>query len=129
NYMQDKDSSIMYLKEQIPRGVDDKNNIYNNEKMNSGTNKQTNGNSTNNKRDHKKVKKNKSSTFETKKYSHFEKKIFKDLDYALRLYQGLFIITKKLKNMIKLSSEEDKIYNMEYALLYKEIYNEKYYIY
>ncbi|SBS96085.1 hypothetical protein PMALA_051100 [Plasmodium malariae] len=95
--MQDKDSSIMYLKEQIPRGVDDKNNIYNNEKMNSGTNKQTNGNSTNNKRDHKKVKKNKSSTFETKKYSHFEKKIFKDLDYVDFLQNNKTISEKLYK--------------------------------
>ncbi|SBS99946.1 Plasmodium exported protein (Pm-fam-a like), unknown function [Plasmodium malariae] len=100
NYMPNKDTSVIYLKEEIPRGVDDKNNIYNNEKINSGTNKETNGNSPNNKRDHKKVKKNKSSTFETKKYSHFEKKIFKDLDYVDFLQNNKTISEKLYKKII-----------------------------
>ncbi|SBS99954.1 Plasmodium exported protein (Pm-fam-a like), unknown function [Plasmodium malariae] len=81
-YKQDKDSSIVYLKKGIPNRVNNINDIFNNEKYSSGNTKQLNGSSQGNKRRHQKDMKTKSCIFETKKYSHLEKKIFKELDYV-----------------------------------------------
>ncbi|SBS96603.1 Plasmodium exported protein (Pm-fam-a like), unknown function [Plasmodium malariae] len=81
-YKQDKDSSIAYIKEEIPNRLNNINDIFNNENYSSGKTKQLNGSSQGNKRRHQKDIKNKSCLFETKKYSHLEKKIFKELDYV-----------------------------------------------
>ncbi|KAI4841579.1 fam-l protein [Plasmodium brasilianum] len=80
-YKQDKDSSIVYLKKEIPNRVNNINDMFNNEKYSLGIIEQLNGSSQGNKRRHQKDMKNKSCIFETKKYSHLEKKIFKELDY------------------------------------------------
>ncbi|SBS97926.1 Plasmodium exported protein (Pm-fam-a like), unknown function [Plasmodium malariae] len=70
-YKQDKDSNLICLKEDI----------LNYEKMLREKNKWSNGSSPMNIRGHKQHMKNKSCMFETKKYSHMEKKVFKELDY------------------------------------------------
>ncbi|KAI4838055.1 hypothetical protein MKS88_003478 [Plasmodium brasilianum] len=97
---QDKDSSILYLKEEIPNGVNYIKDIFNNEKCTSGKTKQSNGSSQRNKRVHKKNMKNKSCIFETKKYSHLEKKIFKELDYVDFLKNNRTISDKIYKKII-----------------------------
>ncbi|KAI4833595.1 uncharacterized protein MKS88_000071 [Plasmodium brasilianum] len=81
-YKQNKDSCIVYLMEQTPNGVNDKQDISNNEKASLGKNNYSNGSSPRSARGLKKNIKNKSCIFETKKYSHLEKKIFKELDYV-----------------------------------------------
>ncbi|SBS96046.1 Plasmodium exported protein (Pm-fam-a like), unknown function [Plasmodium malariae] len=81
-YKQDNDSIIVFLEEEIPNRVNDKKNISNSEKLVSGEKKQSNGSFPINVRGHKKNMKNKSWIFETKQYSHMEKKIFKELDYV-----------------------------------------------
>ncbi|KAI4840235.1 hypothetical protein MKS88_001593 [Plasmodium brasilianum] len=81
-YKQDKDSIIVCLEEEIPNRVNDKKNISNSEKLVSGEKKQSNRSFPINVRGYKKNMKNKSWIFETKQYSHMEKKIFKELDYV-----------------------------------------------
>ncbi|KAI4837521.1 hypothetical protein MKS88_003998 [Plasmodium brasilianum] len=99
-YKQDKDSSIVYLKKEISNRVNNINDIFNNEKYSSGKTKQLNGRSQGNKRKHKKDMKNKSCIFETKKYSHLEKKIFKELDYADFLKNNKTISDKIYKKIM-----------------------------
>ncbi|SCO92872.1 fam-l protein [Plasmodium malariae] len=70
-YKHDKDSNLLCLKEDI----------RNYEKKLREKNKWSNEISSMSIRGHKQHMKNKSCMFETKKYSHMEKKIFKELDY------------------------------------------------
>ncbi|SBS96189.1 hypothetical protein PMALA_051930 [Plasmodium malariae] len=75
-------SNIVVLKHVIPNGeLEDKTDISNNEKGDKRKYKQLNRSSFSNVEQNKHSKKNKSYIFETKKYSHLEKKIFKELDY------------------------------------------------
>ncbi|SBT86087.1 fam-l protein [Plasmodium malariae] len=99
-YKQDKDSSIVYLKKEIPNRVNNINDIVNNEKYSSGKTKQLNGGSQGNKRRHKKDMKNKTCIFETKKYSHLEKTIFKELDYVDFLKNNKTISDKIYKKIM-----------------------------
>ncbi|KAI4836247.1 hypothetical protein MKS88_004035 [Plasmodium brasilianum] len=99
-YKQDKDSSNVYLKKEIPNRVNNIDDIFNNEKYSSGKTKQLNGSSQGNKRRHQKVVKNKSCTFETKKYSHLEKKVFKELDYVDFLKNNKTISDKIYKKIM-----------------------------
>ncbi|SCP02956.1 fam-l protein [Plasmodium malariae] len=81
-YKQNKDSCIVHLMEQIPNAVNDKQDISNNEKASLVKKNYSNGSSPRSARGLQKNMKNKSCIFETKKYSHLEKKIFKELDYV-----------------------------------------------
>ncbi|SBS96705.1 Plasmodium exported protein (Pm-fam-a like), unknown function, partial [Plasmodium malariae] len=99
-YKQVKDSSIVCLKEDIPNGDNNKKDIFSNEKRNTGTMKQSNGNPLYNVKGHKQSMKNKSCIFETKKYSHLEKKIFKELDYEDFLKNNRTISDKLYKKII-----------------------------
>ncbi|SBT86072.1 fam-l protein [Plasmodium malariae] len=99
-YKQVKDSSIVCLKEDIPNGDNDKKDIFSNEKRNTETMKQSNGNPLYNVKGHKQSMKNKTCIFETKKYSHLEKKIFKELDYEDFLRNNRTISNKVYKKII-----------------------------
>ncbi|KAI4833752.1 uncharacterized protein MKS88_000312 [Plasmodium brasilianum] len=99
-YKQVKDSSIVCLKEDIPNGNNDKKDIYSNEKRNTETMKQSNGSPLYNVKGHKQSMKNKTCIFETKKYSHLEKKIFKELDYEDFLRNNRTISNKVYKKII-----------------------------
>ncbi|SBT00927.1 Plasmodium exported protein (Pm-fam-a like), unknown function [Plasmodium malariae] len=99
-YKQDKNSSIVYLKKEIPNRVNNINDIFNNEKYSSGKTKQLSGSSQGNKRRYQKDMKNKSCIFETKKYSHLEKKIFKELDYVDFLKNNKTISDKIYKKIM-----------------------------
>ncbi|SCN12540.1 fam-l protein [Plasmodium malariae] len=99
-YKQDKDSSIVCLNEQIPNGVNNKIAIANNEKYAERKKEQSNGILPTNARSHRKDTKSKSCIFETKKYSHLEKKIFKELDYADFLKNNITISDKIYKKII-----------------------------
>ncbi|KAI4833795.1 uncharacterized protein MKS88_000215 [Plasmodium brasilianum] len=81
-YKQDKDMCIVHLMEQIPNGVNDKQDMSNNEKASLEKKNYPNASSQRSSRGLKKNMKNNSCIFETKKYSHLEKKIFKELDYV-----------------------------------------------
>ncbi|KAI4838046.1 fam-l protein [Plasmodium brasilianum] len=99
-YKQDKDSSIVYLKKEIRNRVNNINDMFNNEKYSSEIIEQLNGSSQGNKRRHQKDMKNKSCIFETKKYSHLEKKIFKELDYIDFLKNNKTISDKIYKKIM-----------------------------
>ncbi|SBS99027.1 PIR Superfamily Protein [Plasmodium malariae] len=99
-YKKDKDSIIVCLEEEIPNRVNDKKNISNSEKLVSGEKKHSNGSFPMNVRGHKKNMKNKSCLFETKQYSHMEKKIFKELDYVDFLKNNRTISDNTYKKII-----------------------------
>ncbi|SBT85580.1 fam-l protein [Plasmodium malariae] len=109
-YKQDNDSIIVCLEEEIPNRVNDKKNISNSEKLVSGEKKQSNGSFPINVRGHKKNIKNKSWIFETKQYSHMEKKIFKELDYIDFLKNNRTISNNTYKKIIY------KKYGLRFAL-------------
>ncbi|SBS96090.1 Plasmodium exported protein (Pm-fam-a like), unknown function [Plasmodium malariae] len=95
-------STTIYLKEENPINViHKKNNIYNNEKDASGKKKPSNENSSENSGGHKPAVKNKTCTFETKKYSPIEKKIFKELDYTDFLKNNRTINNRVYKKIIR----------------------------
>ncbi|SCP02953.1 fam-l protein [Plasmodium malariae] len=100
-YKQDKDLCMVYLMEQTPNGMNDKQDISNNEKASLGKKNHSNGSSPRSARGLKKNKKNKSCIFETKKYSYLEKKIFKELDYEDFLKKNRTISDKLYKNIIR----------------------------
>ncbi|KAI4833792.1 uncharacterized protein MKS88_000212 [Plasmodium brasilianum] len=100
-YKQDKDLCMVYLMEQTPNGVNDKQDISNNEKASLGKKNHSNGSSPRSARRLKKIMKNKSCIFETKKYSYLEKKIFKELDYEDFLKKSRTISDKLYKNIIR----------------------------
>ncbi|SBS94953.1 Plasmodium exported protein (Pm-fam-a like), unknown function [Plasmodium malariae] len=73
----------MVLKEGITNNdMTERKDIFNNENIFEQLNRQSNRSLSRNIKRHKNVKKNNSRIFETKQYSRFEKKIFKELDYA-----------------------------------------------
>ncbi|SBT86052.1 fam-l protein [Plasmodium malariae] len=78
-----KDSCTMGLKEGIPNNdMTERKDISNNENIFAQLKKQSNRSLSRNIERQKKYKKNNSRIFETEQYSRFEKKIFKELDYA-----------------------------------------------
>ncbi|SCN12003.1 fam-l protein [Plasmodium malariae] len=98
---QDKDSSIIGLKQNITNnGNNEKNDICYNEKGTSTKKEQPYESSLMNSKGHKEDLKNKSCIFETKKYSHMEKKIFKELDYVDFLKNSKTLNDKTYKKII-----------------------------
>ncbi|SBS93337.1 Plasmodium exported protein (Pm-fam-a like), unknown function, partial [Plasmodium malariae] len=82
-YKQNNDSSSVCLKGEMKiNGVYEKKDISYSEKDDSRKKNQSNPYLSHISGDNKGAIKNKSCTFETKKYSHLEKKIFKELDYT-----------------------------------------------
>ncbi|SBS96861.1 Plasmodium exported protein (Pm-fam-a like), unknown function [Plasmodium malariae] len=100
-YNEDKDSSIVCLKEEIPDGVNNKKDIPYIEREYTIKKKASNGYSLRNARGNKKCMKNKSCIFEMNKYSHLEKKIFKELDYVDFLKKNKTISDKIYKTIIR----------------------------
>ncbi|SBT87272.1 fam-l protein [Plasmodium malariae] len=100
-YTQDKGLNIVGLKEELPcYGKNEKKNICKNEKKNKEKKKQSKENLLNKEGIHKQDKKNNFFIFETKKYSHLEKKIFKELDYENFIKNNRTIRGKLYKNII-----------------------------
>lgn len=99
-YKQDKDSCIVCLKEELPHMVYDKQDISNNEKDSLWKKNYSNESLPRSVRGLKKKMKNKSCIFETKNYSHLEKKIFKELDYVDFLQRNKRISDKLYKKII-----------------------------
>ncbi|KAI4841347.1 hypothetical protein MKS88_000588 [Plasmodium brasilianum] len=94
-------SNIMDLTDDMSQNGEYENrNIYYNEKGASTKNKRSNRNSLNNASEQKQITKNKSSIFETKKYSHLEKKIFKELVYMDFLKNSRTLNDRIYKNII-----------------------------
>ncbi|SBS93647.1 Plasmodium exported protein (Pm-fam-a like), unknown function, partial [Plasmodium malariae] len=100
-YKKDKASSIVCLKEGIPNGVKDENDIYNNDEWATEKRKLSNGNLSQGARVHKKDVINKSCIFETKKYSYLERKIFKELDYENFVKNNRTISNKVYKKIVR----------------------------
>ncbi|SBS96907.1 Plasmodium exported protein (Pm-fam-a like), unknown function [Plasmodium malariae] len=100
-YKHNMDLNFIYTKEEIQNiGLNNRKNICNNEESVKTKMKQANGSSPGNTRGHNKHMKNNSCTFETKKYSHLEKKIFKELDYQDFLKNNRTISDKLYKKII-----------------------------
>ncbi|SBT01080.1 hypothetical protein PMALA_079640 [Plasmodium malariae] len=92
-YKQEKYSSTLYLKEELPIYVaQERKDISNNEKVDSGKKKKLSGFPLKVAGGHKSDMKNKSCLFDTNKYSHMEKKIFKELDYIVFLKNNKTVI-------------------------------------
>ncbi|SBS94901.1 Plasmodium exported protein (Pm-fam-a like), unknown function [Plasmodium malariae] len=100
-YKKNKDSSIVCLNEVIRNEVYDKNDICNNENMNTEKRKQTNSSSSMIEGYNKSYMKKKSCFFETKKYSRLEKKIFKELNYVDFLKNNRTISDKVYKKIVR----------------------------
>ncbi|SBT00866.1 Plasmodium exported protein (Pm-fam-a like), unknown function [Plasmodium malariae] len=99
-YKRDNESHIVCLKD-IQNNIDDKKkDVSNNEKETKTKVKQSNGSSSRIVASNKRYKKNNSCIFETKKYSHLEKKIFKELDYIDFLNNNRTITNKIYKKII-----------------------------
>ncbi|SBS97149.1 Plasmodium exported protein (Pm-fam-a like), unknown function [Plasmodium malariae] len=99
-YKQYNHSSITCINELLPNGVNNKSDITSKEKYSERKKKYSNGTLPTNARSHKEDTKSKSCIFETKKYSHLEKKIFKELDYADFLKNNRTISDKIYKKII-----------------------------
>ncbi|SBS92054.1 Plasmodium exported protein (Pm-fam-a like), unknown function, partial [Plasmodium malariae] len=100
-YKQEKDSSTLGLKEQIPiNGNHEKEDISKNENDDSRKKKQLNIFPSKIESGHIVAMRNKSRTFETKKYTHLEKKIFKELDYTDFLKKNNTISDKIYKKIV-----------------------------
>ncbi|SBS96243.1 Plasmodium exported protein (Pm-fam-a like), unknown function [Plasmodium malariae] len=99
-YNQDKDSSNVCLKEETANSANYEKDISNNAKCASGKRKHSNRCLQRNARSQKMYMKNKACVFETKKYSHLEKKIFKELDYEDFLKKSRTISDKIYKKII-----------------------------
>ncbi|KAI4836009.1 hypothetical protein MKS88_005229 [Plasmodium brasilianum] len=101
NGVQQMYQDITMLKEEVPdNGVNEKECIYNNEKGITSMNKQSKRSSSENVRSNNKSANIKTCVFETKKYSHLEKKIFKELDYADFLKKNRTVNDKIYKKII-----------------------------
>ncbi|KAI4833614.1 uncharacterized protein MKS88_000092 [Plasmodium brasilianum] len=97
-----KDTSIVGLNEEIPNNaMKKKKDSYNYECWEKSKNKQSNGRSSTNQEGHKQNITNKSCMFETKKYSHVEKKIFKELDYMDFLKNSRTISNKTYRKLVR----------------------------
>ncbi|SBS96056.1 Plasmodium exported protein (Pm-fam-a like), unknown function [Plasmodium malariae] len=100
-YNQDKIACNIMLKEEIPNNerLEEKD-IVNNEKGGTGCKNHSYVSLTKDTKRYKQSKKNNSGIFETKKYSCFEKKIFKELDYIDYLKNNRTISNKVYKKII-----------------------------
>ncbi|SBS96738.1 Plasmodium exported protein (Pm-fam-a like), unknown function [Plasmodium malariae] len=98
---QDYISSIVGLKRVIPNNeLKDQMNICNSDKEDKCKYEQLEESSLNSVGYHKQAKKNKSYIFETKDFSHLEKKIFKELDYFDFLKNNKMISDELYKKMV-----------------------------
>ncbi|SBT85519.1 fam-l protein [Plasmodium malariae] len=98
----DKYSDIVNLNEKLyNNGENKKDNISYNEKYATVKKEQSNGSSKNNALKNKEIIKIKSCIFETKKCSHLEKRIFKELDYVNFLKNNRSISNKLYKKIIR----------------------------
>ncbi|SBS93138.1 Plasmodium exported protein (Pm-fam-a like), unknown function [Plasmodium malariae] len=101
NYKKNKDSIITGLNEDVPYNkLNKKKDISNNAKWETGKKELSSRCFSRNMGVDKKVMKNKSCIFETKKYSNMEKKIFKELDYQNFLKKNRTITDKTYKKII-----------------------------
>ncbi|KAI4836243.1 hypothetical protein MKS88_004031 [Plasmodium brasilianum] len=100
-YKQDMYSNILGIKDDLPyNGENNKESVYSNENDKKVRTKSTKGSSLNKAGNHKKNKNYNSCIFKTKKYSRFEKKIFKELDYEDFLKKNRTISDKLYKKII-----------------------------
>ncbi|KAI4840319.1 hypothetical protein MKS88_001037 [Plasmodium brasilianum] len=99
-YKQYNHSSITCINEQLPNGVNNKSDITSKEKYAERKKNHSNKALPTNAKSLRKDTKSKSCIFETKKYSHLEKKIFKELDYADFLKRNRTISDKIYKKII-----------------------------
>ncbi|KAI4840225.1 hypothetical protein MKS88_001583 [Plasmodium brasilianum] len=101
-YKKDKDSKVVMLRDDISNnGMDKKKDISNTEKECKEKKKELYRGSLNNYDGHKQDMNNKYSKFVTKKYSHFEKKIFKELDFVDFLKRNKNISDKTYKKIMR----------------------------
>ncbi|KAI4840245.1 hypothetical protein MKS88_001603 [Plasmodium brasilianum] len=100
-YKKDNDSYVLCLKGDLPNNiVNEKRDVTYNDSVVVAKNKQICRNALNNSAGHKQDKRSKSCVFETKRYSHMEKKIFKELDYMDFLQNSRTISDKIYKKII-----------------------------
>ncbi|SBT86012.1 fam-l protein [Plasmodium malariae] len=100
-YKYNIDSKVIFTKEEMPNiGLTNKKEICNSEEEVQSKMNKTNGCSPSITRSRKKDMNKKSCTFETKKYSHLEKKIFKELDYENFLKKNRTITDKMYKKIM-----------------------------
>ncbi|KAI4841582.1 fam-l protein [Plasmodium brasilianum] len=100
-YKKDTDSYVVCLKGDLPNNiVNEKRDVTYNESVVVAKNNQICRNALNNSGRHKQDKRSKSCVFETKRYSHMEKKIFKELDYMDFLQNSRTISDKIYKKII-----------------------------
>ncbi|SBS99558.1 Plasmodium exported protein (Pm-fam-a like), unknown function [Plasmodium malariae] len=100
-YKHDKNSIITGLNEDVPYNkLNKKKDISNNENWEAGKKELSSRCFSKNMGVDKKAMKNKSCIFKTKKYSHMEKKIFKELDYQNFLKKNRTITDKTYKKII-----------------------------
>ncbi|SBT01390.1 Plasmodium exported protein (Pm-fam-a like), unknown function [Plasmodium malariae] len=101
-YKKDKDSKVAMLRDDISNnGMDKKKDISNTEKECTEKKKELYRGSLNNYHGHKQDMNNKYSKFVTKKYSHLEKKIFKELDFVDFLKRNKNISDKTYKKIMR----------------------------
>ncbi|KAI4839623.1 hypothetical protein MKS88_002180 [Plasmodium brasilianum] len=101
-YKKDKDSKVVMLRDDISNnGMDKKKDISNTEKQCTEKKKELYKGSLNNYHGHKQDMNNKYSKFVTKKYSHLEKKIFKELDFVDFLKSNKNISDKTYKKIMR----------------------------
>ncbi|SBS92507.1 Plasmodium exported protein (Pm-fam-a like), unknown function [Plasmodium malariae] len=100
-YKQDIYSNILGIKDDLPYNEENKKkSVYSNENDKKVRTKSTKGSSLNKAGNHKQDKNYNSCIFETKNYSRFEKKIFKELDYEDFLKKNRTISDKLYKKII-----------------------------
>ncbi|SCN12541.1 fam-l protein [Plasmodium malariae] len=100
-YKQDKDTNMVCLKENVLNyESNNETDIPNYEKQEKKKKKLSYGSSSLSAIDHKQYMKNKSCMFETKKYSHIEKRIFKELDYIDFLQKNRAISDKIFRKVV-----------------------------
>ncbi|SBT86135.1 fam-l protein [Plasmodium malariae] len=101
-YKKDKDSKVVMLRDDISNnGMDKKKDISNTEKECTEKKKELYRGSLNNYDGQKQDMNNKYSKFVTKKYSHLEKKIFKELDFVDFLKRNKNISDKTYKKIMR----------------------------
>ncbi|SBT01661.1 Plasmodium exported protein (Pm-fam-a like), unknown function [Plasmodium malariae] len=112
-YKQNNDSSKLCLKEVMSiNEMYEKKNISYNEKDNSGKKEQSKGYFSSVPVCHKTPMKNKSCIFKRKKYSHLEKKIFKELNYTDFLKNNRTIIIVILEVSLGFASKGSLLYQL-----------------
>ncbi|KAI4839211.1 hypothetical protein MKS88_001755 [Plasmodium brasilianum] len=101
-YKKDKDSKVVMLRDDVSNnGMNKKMDISNTEKDCTEKKKELYRGSLNNYDRHKQDMNNKYSKFMTKKYSHLEKKIFKELDFVDFLKRNKNISDKTYKKIMR----------------------------